>query len=208
MPQAEGPTPGPYAAAAHPSWCPSRSIEDTSEIPLVNSPAEGILRDDRLADHHGQSIYGTGSPGTPASPARAPAGMFPGGPLGRVPGLEGTVVTEAAHRPSSSDVSGAQARFHPGRASPRGDQGLHPTWGVPFSPTVARRRQSPSTRRVCWPALRRVEEAVRVALPTGSNLLLAEVASPRQSRAALHRVTRSLPSELRTGFARQIAARA
>jgi hypothetical protein len=55
--------------------------------------------------------------------------------------------------------------------------------------------------------LRRVEEAVRVALPTGSNLL-AEVASPGRSRAALHRVTRSLPSELRTGFARQIAARA
>jgi hypothetical protein len=56
--------------------------------------------------------------------------------------------------------------------------------------------------------LRRVKEAVRVALPTGSNLLLAEVASPGQSRAALDRVTRSPPSELRTGFARQIAARA
>jgi hypothetical protein len=28
--------------------------------------------------------------------------------------------------------------------------------GRSFSPTVARRRQSPSTRRVCWPALRRL----------------------------------------------------
>jgi hypothetical protein len=62
--------------------------------------------------------------------------------------------------------------------------------------------------RVALGLLRRVKEAVRVALPTGSNLLLAEVASPGRSRAALHKVTRSPPSELRTGFARQLAARA
>jgi hypothetical protein len=208
MPQAEGPTPGPYAAAATPSWCPSRSIEDTSEIPLVNSPAEGILRDDRLADHHGQSIYGTGSPGTPASPARAPAGMFPGGPLGRVPGLEGpsspkqpidqVAATSAATRPDFTPDG-------PPRTETR-DYSQHGAflsrrrWPAADSPQVP--------GAFAGPALRRVEEAVRVALPTGSNLLLAEVASPGQSRAALHRVTRSLSSELRTGFARQIAARA
>jgi hypothetical protein len=42
---------------------------------------------------------------------------------------------------------------------------------------------------------------VRVALSTGSDLLLAEVAPPQQARAALDRITRALPAELRTGFA-------
>jgi hypothetical protein len=121
MPQAEGPTPGPYAAAAHPSWCPSRSIEDTSEIPLVNSPACS------------RAVRSAASPVSkgPSSPKQ---------PIDQV------ATTSAATRPD----------FTPGRASPHGDRELHPTWGVPFSPTVARRRQSPSTRRVCWPALRRL----------------------------------------------------
>jgi len=134
--------------------------------------------------------------------------MFPGGPLGRVPGLEGTVGTEAANRPSSSDVSGDQARFHPGRASPTETRDY-----TQHGALLSRRRcpaadSPPKYQARLLARLRRVKEAVRVALPTGSNLLLAEVASPGRSWAALDRVTRSPPSELRTGFARQLAARA
>jgi DNA-binding SARP family transcriptional activator len=79
---------------------------------------------------------------------------------------------------------------------------------------LARRRQSPKYQALALARLGRREEAVRVALPTGSNLLLAEVAPPEQARAALDRVTRALPAELRTGFAgpgrlaRQLVARA
>jgi hypothetical protein len=132
MPQAEGPTPGPYAAAAHRSWCPSRSIEDTSEIPLVNSPAEGILRDDRLADHHGQSIYGTGSPGTPHHrPARqlacsravhSAASPVSKGPSSPKQPIDQVATTSAATRPD----------FTPGRASPHGRPGTTPNMGRSF----------------------------------------------------------------------------
>ena len=79
---------------------------------------------------------------------------------------------------------------------------------------LARRRQSPKYQALALARLGQTDEAVRVALPTRSNLLLAEVAAPGQARAALDRVTRSLPSELRTGFAtasrlaRQLQARA
>ena len=79
---------------------------------------------------------------------------------------------------------------------------------------LARRRQSPKYQALALAHLGRPEEAVRVALSTGSNLLLAEVAPPEQARAALDRVTRALPAELRTGFAghgrlaRQLVAQA
>jgi hypothetical protein len=79
---------------------------------------------------------------------------------------------------------------------------------------LARRRQSPKYQALALARLGQTDEAVRVALPTRSNLLLAEVAAPGQARAALDRVTRSLPSELRTSFAtasrlaRQLQARA
>ena len=79
---------------------------------------------------------------------------------------------------------------------------------------LARHRRSPKYQALALARLGRREEAVGVALPTGSNLLLAEVAPPEQARAALDRVTRALPAELRTGFAgrgrlaRQLVARA
>jgi tetratricopeptide (TPR) repeat protein len=79
---------------------------------------------------------------------------------------------------------------------------------------LARRWQSPKYQALALAGLGRVEEAVRVALPTGSDLLLAEVASPGQARAALGRISLALPAELRSGFAstgrlaRQLAARA
>jgi DNA-binding SARP family transcriptional activator/energy-coupling factor transporter ATP-binding protein EcfA2 len=79
---------------------------------------------------------------------------------------------------------------------------------------LARRRQSPKYQALALARLGQVEEAVRVALPTGSDLLLAEVAPPGQAQAALDRLTLALPAELRSGFAstgrlaRQLAARA
>ncbi|HJU02636.1 MAG TPA: BTAD domain-containing putative transcriptional regulator [Actinomycetes bacterium] len=79
---------------------------------------------------------------------------------------------------------------------------------------LARHRQSPKYQALALARLGRREEAVRVALPTGSNLLLAEVAPLEQARAALDQVTRALPAELRTGFAgrgrlaRELLARA
>jgi tetratricopeptide (TPR) repeat protein len=79
---------------------------------------------------------------------------------------------------------------------------------------LARRRQSPKYQALALARLGQVEEAVRVALPTGSDLLLAEVAAPEQARAALGRISLALPAELRSGFAssgrlvRQLAARA
>jgi hypothetical protein len=66
---------------------------------------------------------------------------------------------------------------------------------------LARRRQSPKYQALALARLGHVEEAVDVALPTGSDLLLAEVAPPQQARAALDRITRALPAELQTGFA-------
>jgi DNA-binding SARP family transcriptional activator len=66
---------------------------------------------------------------------------------------------------------------------------------------LARRRASPKYQALALARLGQVEEAVRVALPTGSDLLLAEVAPPQQAEAALHRLVRALPAELRTGFA-------
>jgi DNA-binding SARP family transcriptional activator len=79
---------------------------------------------------------------------------------------------------------------------------------------LARRRQSPKYQALALARLGHVEEAVRVAVATGSDLLLAEVASPGQARAALGRISLALPAELRPGFvstgrlARQLAARA
>jgi DNA-binding SARP family transcriptional activator/energy-coupling factor transporter ATP-binding protein EcfA2 len=78
---------------------------------------------------------------------------------------------------------------------------------------LARRRQSPKYQALALARLGQTEEAVRVALPTGSDLLLAEVASPGQAQAALDRITLALPAKLRSGFAgtgrlaRQLAAR-
>jgi DNA-binding SARP family transcriptional activator len=78
---------------------------------------------------------------------------------------------------------------------------------------LARRRQSPKYEALALARLGQTDEAVRVALPTRSNLLLAEVAAPGQARAALDRVTLALPAELRAGYAskgrlpRQLAAR-
>jgi DNA-binding SARP family transcriptional activator/energy-coupling factor transporter ATP-binding protein EcfA2 len=66
---------------------------------------------------------------------------------------------------------------------------------------LARRRQSPKYQALALARLGRVEEAVRIALPTGSDLLLADVAPPQQARAALDRLTRAVPANLRTGFA-------
>jgi len=78
---------------------------------------------------------------------------------------------------------------------------------------LARRRQSSKYEALALARLGQTDEAVRVALPTRSNLLLAEVAAPGQARAALDRVTLALPAELRAGYAsngrlpRQLAAR-
>jgi tetratricopeptide (TPR) repeat protein len=79
---------------------------------------------------------------------------------------------------------------------------------------LARRRQSPKYQALALARLGQREEAVRVALSTGSDLLLAEVASPAQARAALDRIVGTIPVELRSGFAesgrlaRQLVARA
>jgi tetratricopeptide (TPR) repeat protein len=78
---------------------------------------------------------------------------------------------------------------------------------------LARRRQSPKYEALALGRLGQTDEAVRVALPTGSDLLLAEVASPGRAQAALDRITVALPAELRAGYAsngrlpRQLAAR-
>jgi hypothetical protein len=78
---------------------------------------------------------------------------------------------------------------------------------------LARRQQSPKYEALALARLGQTDEAVRVALPTRSNLLLAEVAAPGQARAALDRITLALPAELRAGYAsngrlpRQLAAR-
>jgi DNA-binding SARP family transcriptional activator/energy-coupling factor transporter ATP-binding protein EcfA2 len=93
-----------------------------------------------------------------------------------------------------------RARLEPGRAELLLD--------------LARRRRSPKYQALALARAGQVEEAARVALPTGSDLLLAEVAPAEQARAALDRVTRALPAELRTGFAtrgrlaKQLAERA
>jgi hypothetical protein len=58
--------------------------------------------------------------------------MFPDGPLGRVPGLEGTVVTKQPIDQVAATSAPTRPDFHPGRASPRGDQGLHPNMGRSF----------------------------------------------------------------------------
>jgi tetratricopeptide (TPR) repeat protein len=79
---------------------------------------------------------------------------------------------------------------------------------------LARRRQSPKYQALALARLGQREEAVRVALLTGSDLLLAEVASPAQAQAALDRIIVTIPVELRSGFAnsgrlaRQLVARA
>jgi hypothetical protein len=78
---------------------------------------------------------------------------------------------------------------------------------------LARRRQSPKYEALALGRLGQTDEAVRVALPTGSDLLLAEVASPGRAQVALDRITVALPAELRAGYAsngrlpRQLAAR-
>jgi hypothetical protein len=78
---------------------------------------------------------------------------------------------------------------------------------------LARRRQSPKYQALALAHLGQHEEAVRVALPTGSDLLLAEVAPPAQAQAALDRIILTIPAELRSGFAnggrlvRQLVAR-
>jgi len=79
---------------------------------------------------------------------------------------------------------------------------------------LARHRQSPKYQALALDRLGQTDEAVRVALPTRSDLLLAEVGPPEQARAALDRITLALPAELRAGHAskgrltRQLAARA
>jgi tetratricopeptide (TPR) repeat protein len=79
---------------------------------------------------------------------------------------------------------------------------------------LARRRHTPKYQALALARLGQREEAVRVALPTGSDLLLAEVASPAQAQAALDRIIVTIPVELRSGFAnsgrlaRQLVARA
>jgi hypothetical protein len=79
---------------------------------------------------------------------------------------------------------------------------------------LARRRQSPKYQALALARLGQHEEAVRVALPTGSDLLLAEVASPAQAQTALNRIIMTIPVELRSSFAnsgrlaRQLVARA
>jgi hypothetical protein len=66
---------------------------------------------------------------------------------------------------------------------------------------LARRRQSPKYQALALARLGQTDEAVRVALPTGSDLLLAEVASPGQAQAALDRITLALPAERQARYA-------
>jgi tetratricopeptide (TPR) repeat protein len=62
-------------------------------------------------------------------------------------------------------------------------------------------RRSPKYQALAWAHLGRHEEAAGVALSTGSDLLVAEVAPRLQAQAAFDRLAAALPTELRPGFA-------
>ena len=128
--------------------------------------------------------------------------------------LDGDQAQAATHIEAATPLLDQQLPFH-ARAELR-----HAEIGARLEPDraehlleLARRRQSPKYQALALGRLGQTDEAVRVALPTRSNLLLAEVAAPGQARAALDRITLALPAERRAGYAsngrlpRQLAAR-
>ncbi len=66
---------------------------------------------------------------------------------------------------------------------------------------LARQRGSAKYQALALARLGHREEAAAVAAPTGSALLLAEVAPERQARDALHAMAASLPRDMRSRFA-------
>ena len=128
--------------------------------------------------------------------------------------LDGDQAQAATHIEAATPLLDQQLPFH-ARAELR-----HAEIGARLEPDraeqlleLARRRQSPKYQALALARLGQTDEAVRLALPTGSDLLLAEVASPGQAQAALDRITLALPAERQARYAsngrltRQLAAR-